>query len=171
MTNGYFVVFFVVVVIAILAASASVVQAQISEIPLMPLTDPQRHNSTLMNEKSNAVFFTNSTIIDNASASYLTPHDYVTLQILSSEDKLMKIGYQLQAAGNTAGYNDAVILNNIYVCFNAAHNNDQTTIDIAQCDSMVSQFLGKINTGKLIGVPKVFIDGANLYLKLRHITQ
>jgi hypothetical protein len=143
-----YIILFLIAALVISSSSSTILvikqvnaQQVISQIPLLPLTDPQRNNPA---------------------------PDNLTQTIIADEDKIMKVAYRIQAQGNnTIGYKALVTANNVMVCLNAVHNNDETLL--GTCDGFMSRTQGEINAGNLGHPPKFMIQALHDYLVIRGI--
>jgi hypothetical protein len=135
---GAFIGFFVVTtMISIVLLTVPLAQSQIALVPMM---DPQRNNPN---------------------------KDGLTQAAINMEDAAMKGAYRYQLNGNTAAYNQGVTLNNVFVCFNAAHNNDNVTAQT--CDSFMTQTAVALRSVAANQVIPAFYNAVHQYLYLRGI--
>jgi hypothetical protein len=93
--------------------------------------------------------------------------DALSQSAINMEDVAMKDAYRFQLNGNTAAYNQGVTLNNVFVCYNAAHNNDNVTEQ--SCDSLMMMIqvaiaLKSVAAGQVI---PAFYNAVHQYLHIR----
>lgn len=113
------------------------------EIPQLPLIDPQRDNQT---------------------------HDSMTQRVLNVEDQIMRLAYQKKLNNDTAGYNGAVEGNNVFVCYDAAHNKDNMTLQSGDCDNLVTNLAIALKALPVkTGLVPLMTKVANQYLGMRGI--
>jgi hypothetical protein len=84
----------------IILALFGIYSSAIAQLQSLPLQDPQRLNQN---------------------------KDAITQAAINFENAMIKTAAQMELAGDKSGHNQIILMNNMAVCWDAAHNHDNIT--------------------------------------------